>query len=429
MEGSLPQSRCARRKGRAAVRGTARRGTLEGGRPEALARRYRDEGAARLHVVDLDGAFDGSPRPRSCGGGDEPPIQMAATGRSRRSRRHSKRRRPRHGAGGARPHLLDRAWRGDALIVAVDSPRDGMVTATAGRRLPQRPPPEHAARCAKRSESRASWSRAPAATLAPRGPTSTFATRRGGRAPGHRGGRRRVTRRPRRRPRPRLRGRIAGSALLAGRFSAPRQADRRLSGGRGRCRRRSVTSLPTTATRAGFSWLVDEPMVHVLAADGPRLGLVNPVRHEPQFPRAGARRASSGSPAPRPPQPGLCRCRPRAGRPRPSRSARPAGTPFEPITVRESRRWHDSVRSGHEDARRVAEAVSGSFGRGATGWPRPAPAAHTAARGARARARHLLRVSREGLHGPSEQHWHAPAQGSPPRPVRLVRAGRTWRRR
>ena len=37
--------------------------TLEGGDPEALARRYRDEGAARLHVVDLDGAFDGAPTP------------------------------------------------------------------------------------------------------------------------------------------------------------------------------------------------------------------------------------------------------------------------------------------------------------------------------------------------------------------------------
>ena len=39
--------------------------TLEGGEPEALARRYRDEGAVRLHVVDLDGAFDGAPTP-SC---------------------------------------------------------------------------------------------------------------------------------------------------------------------------------------------------------------------------------------------------------------------------------------------------------------------------------------------------------------------------
>ena len=35
--------------------------TLEGGDPVELARRYAADGAARLHVVDLDGAFDGVP--------------------------------------------------------------------------------------------------------------------------------------------------------------------------------------------------------------------------------------------------------------------------------------------------------------------------------------------------------------------------------
>jgi phosphoribosylformimino-5-aminoimidazole carboxamide ribotide isomerase len=35
--------------------------TLEGGDPVELARRFRDEGAGRLHVVDLDGAFSGEP--------------------------------------------------------------------------------------------------------------------------------------------------------------------------------------------------------------------------------------------------------------------------------------------------------------------------------------------------------------------------------
>jgi phosphoribosylformimino-5-aminoimidazole carboxamide ribotide isomerase len=35
--------------------------TLEGGDPVELTRRYADEGAARLHVVDLDGAFGGAP--------------------------------------------------------------------------------------------------------------------------------------------------------------------------------------------------------------------------------------------------------------------------------------------------------------------------------------------------------------------------------
>ena len=35
--------------------------TIEGGDPVELARRFRDEGARRLHLVDLDGAFTGVP--------------------------------------------------------------------------------------------------------------------------------------------------------------------------------------------------------------------------------------------------------------------------------------------------------------------------------------------------------------------------------
>jgi phosphoribosylformimino-5-aminoimidazole carboxamide ribotide isomerase len=35
--------------------------TIEGGDPVELARRFRDEGAGRLHLVDLDGAFSGVP--------------------------------------------------------------------------------------------------------------------------------------------------------------------------------------------------------------------------------------------------------------------------------------------------------------------------------------------------------------------------------
>jgi phosphoribosylformimino-5-aminoimidazole carboxamide ribotide isomerase len=37
--------------------------TLEGGDPVELARRYAAEGASRIHVVDLDGAFSGVPSP------------------------------------------------------------------------------------------------------------------------------------------------------------------------------------------------------------------------------------------------------------------------------------------------------------------------------------------------------------------------------
>src|SRR5438046_1189403 len=37
--------------------------TIEGGEPAAAARRFVDEGARWLHVVDLDGAFSGRPTP------------------------------------------------------------------------------------------------------------------------------------------------------------------------------------------------------------------------------------------------------------------------------------------------------------------------------------------------------------------------------
>src|SRR4029079_13688931 len=37
--------------------------TIEGGDPAAAARRFKDEGARWLHVVDLDGAFSGRPTP------------------------------------------------------------------------------------------------------------------------------------------------------------------------------------------------------------------------------------------------------------------------------------------------------------------------------------------------------------------------------
>jgi phosphoribosylformimino-5-aminoimidazole carboxamide ribotide isomerase len=53
--------------------------TIEGGDPVELARRFRDEGARRLHMVDLDGAFTGVPtlglveRVAAAGG---PPLQV-----------------------------------------------------------------------------------------------------------------------------------------------------------------------------------------------------------------------------------------------------------------------------------------------------------------------------------------------------------------
>ncbi|MCG3173702.1 MAG: 1-(5-phosphoribosyl)-5-[(5-phosphoribosylamino)methylideneamino] imidazole-4-carboxamide isomerase [Myxococcota bacterium] len=43
------------------LRGAMDQATVYGGDPAAMARRWRDEGATRLHVVDLDGAVGGSP--------------------------------------------------------------------------------------------------------------------------------------------------------------------------------------------------------------------------------------------------------------------------------------------------------------------------------------------------------------------------------
>jgi phosphoribosylformimino-5-aminoimidazole carboxamide ribotide isomerase len=44
------------------VEGRADRATVFGDDPVAMARRWAERGARRLHVVDLDGAFDGAPR-------------------------------------------------------------------------------------------------------------------------------------------------------------------------------------------------------------------------------------------------------------------------------------------------------------------------------------------------------------------------------
>ena len=43
--------------------GIRERITIEGGDPAQLAGRFAGEGARRLHLVDLDGAFSGRPSP------------------------------------------------------------------------------------------------------------------------------------------------------------------------------------------------------------------------------------------------------------------------------------------------------------------------------------------------------------------------------
>jgi len=130
--------------------------TLEGGGPEALARRYRDEGAPRLHVVDLDGAFDGSPTPALVEllvAATSLPIQIGGGYRTLAAIETAL------GAGADRVMVgtaalerifLDRAVAqfGHALIVAVDV-RDGMVAASGWTETSATPAVEHAARCAE----------------------------------------------------------------------------------------------------------------------------------------------------------------------------------------------------------------------------------------------------------------------------------------
>jgi phosphoribosylformimino-5-aminoimidazole carboxamide ribotide isomerase len=129
--------------------------TLEGGDPESLARRYRDEGARRLHVVDLDGAFDGSPTPAllerlatatglpiQVGGGYRT-LDAIATALSAGADRVMV------GTAALDRAFLDRAVArfGVAIVVAVDV-RDGMVAASGWQETSATSAAEHAERCA-----------------------------------------------------------------------------------------------------------------------------------------------------------------------------------------------------------------------------------------------------------------------------------------
>ena len=145
------EGRCVRLRG-----GVREQVTIEGGEPEAAAARFVAEGARFLHLVDLDGAFAGSPTPGlvervvsaaagvpvQAGGGLRTPAAVAAA----------------LGAGAARamvgtaataPELLEELTRrfGARLVVAIDV-RDGRVTADGWTRTAELEPAELARRCA-----------------------------------------------------------------------------------------------------------------------------------------------------------------------------------------------------------------------------------------------------------------------------------------
>ena len=129
--------------------------TLEGGDPESLARRYATEGATRLHLVDLDGAFGGVPSfdlvgrvasvtgiPLQVGGGyrTTEAIEAALTNGADRVM---------VGTAALEPGFLEPAVArfGGALVVAIDV-RDGRVAVDGWTRSSETTAVDLVRRCA-----------------------------------------------------------------------------------------------------------------------------------------------------------------------------------------------------------------------------------------------------------------------------------------
>lgn len=128
--------------------------TLEGGEPFELARRFAADGATRLHVVDLDGAFSGSPtvglleRLAAVG----PPVQVGGGYRTVDALRRALQTgadRVIVGTAALEPGFLERALDavGDRLVVAIDV-KDGRVATEGWTEVADATPDELARRCA-----------------------------------------------------------------------------------------------------------------------------------------------------------------------------------------------------------------------------------------------------------------------------------------
>jgi phosphoribosylformimino-5-aminoimidazole carboxamide ribotide isomerase len=129
--------------------------TLEGGDPVGLARRFASEGAERLHLVDLDGAFSGVPTfdllervsaaeglPLQVGGGYRT-LEAVATALEAGADRVMV------GSAALTPGFLERAVERfvDSLVVAVDV-RDGRVVVEGWTEASELTPGDLAHRCA-----------------------------------------------------------------------------------------------------------------------------------------------------------------------------------------------------------------------------------------------------------------------------------------
>ena len=127
--------------------------TLEGGDPVELARRFVADGAVRLHVVDLDGAFSGRPSPGLLARIATVGAQIQVGGGYRTADAITEALeagadRVMIGTAALSPGFLDEAVRraGDRLIVAVDA-REGGVAVDGWARTTDLAPAALARRC------------------------------------------------------------------------------------------------------------------------------------------------------------------------------------------------------------------------------------------------------------------------------------------
>jgi len=130
--------------------------TLEGGDPVELARRYAAEGAARLHLVDLDGAFDGTPSlelVERVAATASIPVQVGGGYRSLgavEAALEAGAERVMVGTAALTPGFLEEAAPryGDRLVVAIDV-RDGIVAIEGWTASSETTAAELATRCAR----------------------------------------------------------------------------------------------------------------------------------------------------------------------------------------------------------------------------------------------------------------------------------------
>ncbi len=136
--------------------GRRERVAIEGGDPVALARRFVEEGATRLHLVDLDGAFAGAPSPglleRVAAIAAHVPLQVGGGYRSLEAidaALAAGADRVLVGTAALAPGFLERAVArfGDRLVAAVDA-RDGRVAVEGWTRTSDVGAAELAAACA-----------------------------------------------------------------------------------------------------------------------------------------------------------------------------------------------------------------------------------------------------------------------------------------